>query len=545
WTDWQPVEKLTLRRGQDFDEVILGIPVGALPSIASELVEASAAWKRMVTRVQTTATQAVQLWLAKPTDELGWKDGASILTAYEDALNTWADMSHLLPVEDWRGGPEPKSVAYFCGPLADPPEVPPFTDIGYPGRAREQVKADAVRWLELCNDYIYPVLRRADGTLDLDQLICDGSETPEDRWAGQYFRANVEPTERYVLSVPGSTTARLRADRSGFGNLWLAGDWTYTGINAGCVEGAVMSGMRAAAGLAGVPPDIVGEEVDPIPGGARVEPDSFAPVLKTYRPQNSPWPWSALYGMAETTGPCVTLAYPRDAVARMLPSGLALAPQALTGPDQHPVILLFGRQRDVRMNAMPRGMTSYLEFICAVPYVIHADPREGRTPPMIWPQKLYLDSDPPIGLGVWGYGFPKERASILLDDGSYIVRDRRTGREILSCTWTSKGARDRAFAFPQFSRVRAAYEMAMVTKRPLVGTWQYSVYDFSLDSALLEPVEMEVRVGVNAFGLPPGLVRPPSIAEAPLGAFFLTADGTINNPFQSREIRQRLREAGG
>ncbi|HVG49912.1 MAG TPA: NAD(P)-binding protein, partial [Rubellimicrobium sp.] len=50
WTDWQPVEKLTLRRGQDFDEVILGIPVGALPSIASELLEASAAWKRMVTR---------------------------------------------------------------------------------------------------------------------------------------------------------------------------------------------------------------------------------------------------------------------------------------------------------------------------------------------------------------------------------------------------------------------------------------------------------------------------------------------------------------
>ena len=52
--------------------------------------------------------------------------------------------------------------------------------------------------------------------------------------------------------------------------------------------------------------------------------------------------------------------------------------------------------------------------------------------------------------------------------------------------------------------------------------------------------EMEVRVGPNGFGLPPGLHRPPSIAESPLGGFFLTADGTINNPFQSPEIRQRL-----
>ena len=159
--------------------------------------------------------------------------------------------------------------------------------------------------------------------------------------------------------------------------------------------------------------------------------------------------------------------------------------------------------------------------------------------PMIWPQKLYLDSDPPIALGVYGYGFPKERARIDCDESSYVVTDRRTGREIISCAWTSKGERDHAYAFPQFAAVRPAYEMAMVTKRPLTG-WQYSVYDFSLDSALLEPLDMEVRVGDNGFGLPPGLYRPPGIGEAALGGFFLTADGTINNPFQSRDIRQHL-----
>ncbi|EYD74894.1 hypothetical protein Rumeso_03535 [Rubellimicrobium mesophilum DSM 19309] len=540
WTAWKGVETRTLRRGEDFDEVILGIPVGALPDIAGDLIGASPAWRRMVSRVQTTATQAMQLWLREPTEGLGWGHGPSILTAYQDALNTWADMSHLVPAEAWPAEDEPRSIAYFCGPLADPPKVPDYSDTGYPGRARDEVKAEAMTWLRENMGFIFPRLLKDDGSFDDGLLVAAGAATPEARWEAQYFRANVEPTERYVLSVPGSTTARLRADRSGFSNLWLAGDWTYTGINAGCVESAVMSGMRAAAGLAGVTPRIVGEEEDPIPGGnGQNEPQSTAPVLKTYRPQNSPWPWSAVYGMAETTGPCVTLSMPRDAVARMLPQGLALAPQMVTGPGGHPVILLFGRQRDVRPNVVPRGWTSYLEFICAVPFVMHTDARLGRMPPMIWPQKLYLDSDPPIALGVYGYGFPKEKARIDCDDSSYVVTDRRTGREIISCAWTSKGDKARAFAFPKFAAVRPAYEMAMVTKRPLTG-WQYSVYDFSLDSALLESLAMEVRIGDNGFGLPPGLHRPPSIAEASLGGFFLTADGTINNPFQSRDIRQHL-----
>jgi uncharacterized protein with NAD-binding domain and iron-sulfur cluster len=53
------------------------------------------------------------------------------------------------------------------------------------------------------------------------------------------------------MSMPESTRYRLRADESGFTNLALAGDWTRTSINAGCVEAATMSGLRAAAGVSG------------------------------------------------------------------------------------------------------------------------------------------------------------------------------------------------------------------------------------------------------------------------------------------------------
>ena len=50
--------------------------------------------------------------------------------------------------------------------------------------------------------------------------------------ATQFVRANVDPSDRYVLCAPGSDRFRLRADESGFDNLFLAGDWTDNGLNA-------------------------------------------------------------------------------------------------------------------------------------------------------------------------------------------------------------------------------------------------------------------------------------------------------------------------
>jgi uncharacterized protein with NAD-binding domain and iron-sulfur cluster len=69
-----------------------------------------------------------------------------------------------------------------------------------------------------------------------------------------YYRANIDPSDRYVLSVSGSTSSRLTGYKSGFSNLYLAGDWTVNGLNAGCVEAATMSGKIIGNVLAGSPP---------------------------------------------------------------------------------------------------------------------------------------------------------------------------------------------------------------------------------------------------------------------------------------------------
>ncbi len=79
------------------------------------------------------------------------------------------------------------------------------------------------------------------------------------RFDTQFWRANVEPSERYVLSVAGSSKYRLKADESGYKNLYLTGDWIQNGMNVGCVEAAVMAGMHTSRAICGIPKVIVGE----------------------------------------------------------------------------------------------------------------------------------------------------------------------------------------------------------------------------------------------------------------------------------------------
>ena len=64
----------------------------------------------------------------------------------------------------------------------------------------------------------------------------------------QYWTANTDPSDRYVQALPGTDGYRLRPDRSGCGNLVLAGDWTDAG-SRGCVEAAAVSGLQAANAL--------------------------------------------------------------------------------------------------------------------------------------------------------------------------------------------------------------------------------------------------------------------------------------------------------
>jgi uncharacterized protein with NAD-binding domain and iron-sulfur cluster len=54
----------------------------------------------------------------------------------------------------------------------------------------------------------------------------------------------------------------LQPGASGYTNLFLAGDWTDYGLNLGCFEGAVMSGLMAANAITGDPRPILRNPFD-------------------------------------------------------------------------------------------------------------------------------------------------------------------------------------------------------------------------------------------------------------------------------------------
>lgn len=260
WTPWEDARRFELKRGRDFDQVLLGASLAALPYLAPQLIAAEPRWQAMVSRVGAVRTQAMQLWLTPTASELGWTSQPTILTSYAEPFDTWADLTHLLPKESWPEAVEPGNLAYFCGPLKED-ELPPFTDHAFPGRQTERAKERARRWLDENAAGLWPEAAPPSNPKGLDPLLLVSlqGQSADERFDAQYFRANVNPTDLYVISLPGTTECRLMAGDTGFENLTLAGDWLRTGLNYGCVEGAVMGGFQAARALSGVPRFIYGE----------------------------------------------------------------------------------------------------------------------------------------------------------------------------------------------------------------------------------------------------------------------------------------------
>jgi hypothetical protein len=100
WNRWPAVRKRVLRRGVDFDQVVLGISLGAYPYLCKQLIAEMPAFARMVDAVKVTETQAAQLWLSRDVTQLGWVLGARpIIGTCREPFDTVADMSHVLPRE--------------------------------------------------------------------------------------------------------------------------------------------------------------------------------------------------------------------------------------------------------------------------------------------------------------------------------------------------------------------------------------------------------------------------------------------------------------
>jgi uncharacterized protein with NAD-binding domain and iron-sulfur cluster len=270
WSWWKPAGRKDLLAGAHFDQVILGLSIGAFPYVCNAL-RRSKRWADMVDHRATYATQHMQIWLREPAEKLGletWnaKKHGVITTTYLNPFNQHVEWADLVEEEDWPEDNRPKSLWYFSGLLMDDEREALYLHHAYPKTQFDRVKYQSIQYLQAGMAQLLPKATPAERDVpgdafgfDFELLSCPhvpgaAPKTGIDRFDDQFWKANIDPTERYVGCPPGGTQYRLKAWDSSFANLVLAGDWTFTGLNVGSVEGAVMGGRLASHALTQHPP---------------------------------------------------------------------------------------------------------------------------------------------------------------------------------------------------------------------------------------------------------------------------------------------------
>ncbi|MES2935775.1 MAG: NAD(P)-binding protein [Pseudomonadota bacterium] len=266
WSPWNNSlneQEIVLEAGQHFDQIVLGISVGALAYVCPDMVadKSNPKFKAMVEKVETVQTQAYQLWLKPNLAQMGWQAPSPVLGTFTEPLDTWADMTYLLGREDWPADLTPANIAYFCGVIETPKQLPPQTDYGFPARQKANGKAQTIAQLNEVIWNLWPNAVDKNKQFDWNLLIDPVKDrSGVARFDSQFQRVNVDPSERYVLSITGSSVYRLAANQSGYENLFLTGDWIKNGLNVGCVEASVMAGMQTSRAISGYPQKIIGDD---------------------------------------------------------------------------------------------------------------------------------------------------------------------------------------------------------------------------------------------------------------------------------------------
>jgi len=269
YSTWKPVQQIILNAGTDFDKVVLGISIGALPTITKEFTDT--AWQNMLANVIPISTIAYQLWLNCSIEDMKYQfagKGLPLLGSYQEPYDTWSDMSDLIDREAWPQGYTPKNIAYFCGPTPQPyadvilknAQTGNFGNAGFPAEQTQVAKNYALDYVNKLTRNIWPgIWQNGQTTFDYTKLIDLNNGTGPARFDAQFFRANIDPTELYVMSFTNSSQHRIKANATAYSNLIITGDWIDNGFNAGCIEATVMSGLQAARAISGIPLVIPGE----------------------------------------------------------------------------------------------------------------------------------------------------------------------------------------------------------------------------------------------------------------------------------------------
>jgi hypothetical protein len=448
-------------------------------------------WGNFLDRIESAQTAALELWLMPETAALGWPDPDTALTAFEhpgdiwqDApLTSWEDNTRLLHLERPRKNP-PRSLAYFCGVFPDAEDIPkPGSDPYFPEREKRRA-ADAFKgWMNQRLGILWPNAVTKRQRFDWRVLEAPANARGVRRFDHQFLKVNIDPSERYVLSVPSSTQHRLWPDRSGINNLYLAGDWVRSGVNAGCIEAAVIAGRMTARAITEADMTIPGDsnsDIFPLPITA-------LPLINVVDKLKS----LMAGGLGSIDAYCATIPVPIDQVKDRLAPGLRLIPPSQWPDDFHPVMLVFSRHRHVRPGFIPAGGINYLEFVELIPYVDRDDTYAPTGGPFSYMPYLLLDQPLAVALGVNAYGFNKRLARLSTNDGAFVVR---SDLSVIRAAFHASGL---PVTFDKNSSIDSCRRFLgqPFISRKSTGEWVYSYLDYRLETATYQHIHGEIAIG--------------------------------------------------
>lgn len=215
----------------------------------------------MVNYVRTTQTAQVQTWMKDNRAGLGFDHnnwGMKVgdepnSVVYANYLYSFTDMTSIIEQENWPENLRPGHLCYWCGTVPDPSPIPPYSHKSFPDEQKARVMGITEQWLYAYGGWLWPNTESAENpqgfNFDYLATLDDKEYTPIEKFYQQFFLLNTEPSDRYVLAVPGSNQYRKKAHESGFNNMFLTGDWTDFDFNVGHMEGAVRSGIKAAQAI--------------------------------------------------------------------------------------------------------------------------------------------------------------------------------------------------------------------------------------------------------------------------------------------------------
>jgi hypothetical protein len=255
--------------------------------------------------------------------------------------------------------------------------------------------------------------------------------------------------------------------------------------------------------------------------------------------------WVELVGDLRTLG--VTLAVPRATAQAMLPAGLELADQELTGRDVHPVVLYFSQLQNawLRPFFLFPPPTNYFEHVIGVPYTRSKDrrccgPNKG---PFFYMPKLLLDSLL-FTLGgrlVWGFDkdlahFDEEHKTHTIGGtprNKYTVRSRRTGEPLIELAWepTPQGKFVSVPKAEFFKDQREIMRQPLISQQPFAAGPLFSCSDYDKDWETAEVQKIKTTTTIvkpYVTWLDAGEYSGPNGA---LGSFELKAKWTLSLPY--------------